>query len=192
MTMQASLFGEPEAHPTDRLLLALYPDAKAAARMVDMAQRLKAAHGLTGKLIATERLHVTLIHIGDFFGLPKGVVTAAGEAAGKISIPPFEIAFDRAASFSGQPGNQPFVLRMGQGRDGLMAFQRGLCVEMIKAGVRYKSGAQFTPHVTLLYDRLSVPEQMIEPIRWTAREFVLVHSLLGQTRHIPLGRWSLS
>jgi 2'-5' RNA ligase len=60
------------------------------------------------------------------------------------------------------------------------------------AGVRHKSGKQFTPHVTLLRDRISVPEQEIEPICWTAREFVLVHSLLGQTQHIPLGRWSLS
>jgi 2'-5' RNA ligase len=31
----------------------------------------------------------------------------------------------------------------------------------------------------------------VEPIRWTVREFVLVHSLLGQTRHVPLARWSL-
>jgi len=45
--------------------------------------------------------------------------------------------------------------------------------------------------VTLLYDDVLVQERAVEPIRWTVSEFVLVHSLLGQTRHIPLARWSL-
>lgn len=50
----------------------------------------------------------------------------------------------------------------------------------------------FTPHVTLLYDDRSVAPQAIEPIAWTVREFVLVHSLLGRTEHRILGRWSLN
>ena len=45
--------------------------------------------------------------------------------------------------------------------------------------------------MTLTYDKVAVPEQPIEPITWTATEFFLVHSLLGQTRHIPLEKWSL-
>jgi 2'-5' RNA ligase len=49
----------------------------------------------------------------------------------------------------------------------------------------------FTPHVTLLYDGMSVAEQPVDPISWTVGEFVLVHSLLGQTRHIILDRWPL-
>jgi 2'-5' RNA ligase len=32
---------------------------------------------------------------------------------------------------------------------------------------------------------------LIEPIRWTVRDFVLVHSLRGRTMHIPLERWRL-
>jgi 2'-5' RNA ligase len=73
-----------------------------------------------------------------------------------------------------------------------MAFQQALRTELARAGVRHKSGPQFTPHVTLLRDKTRVPEHRIEPICWTAREFVLVHSLLGRTQHIPLGRWFLS
>jgi len=45
--------------------------------------------------------------------------------------------------------------------------------------------------VTLLYDDCSVAEQAVETICWTAREFVLVHSLIGQTLHVPLARWPL-
>ena len=52
-------------------------------------------------------------------------------------------------------------------------------------------GRAFTPHVTPGYnDRFKV-EQIIYPITWTVNEFVLVRSLLGQTRHIELARWKL-
>jgi 2'-5' RNA ligase len=50
---------------------------------------------------------------------------------------------------------------------------------------------KFTPHITLLYDDKNVVETPIDPINCAADEVVLVHSLLGQTRHIPLGRWKM-
>jgi 2'-5' RNA ligase len=43
----------------------------------------------------------------------------------------------------------------------------------------------------MLYDRNLIPEQVIEPVRWTVGGFTLVHSRLGRTEHIPLGRWTL-
>jgi hypothetical protein len=43
-----------------------------------------------------------------------------------------------------------------------------------------------TLHVTLLYDKRVVDEQPI-----TVREFVLVRSLHGQTRHTDVARWQL-
>lgn len=49
-----------------------------------------------------------------------------------------------------------------------------------------------TPHVTLLYDDRHVAEHAVDTIRWTVQEFVLVHSLVGQTLYIPLGRWPLT
>jgi 2'-5' RNA ligase len=45
--------------------------------------------------------------------------------------------------------------------------------------------------VTLLRDNRRIAEQSIEPISWTAREVVLVHSLLGQTIHRDLVRLPL-
>ncbi|MGH8283840.1 MAG: 2'-5' RNA ligase family protein [Gammaproteobacteria bacterium] len=50
---------------------------------------------------------------------------------------------------------------------------------------------EFTPHVTLLYGNNVMKPQSIEPIGWTVREFVLVHSLLGRTEHRVLERWPL-
>jgi 2'-5' RNA ligase len=139
-----------------------------------------------------ERLHITLHHIGDYTGLPPQVVTAISDVAAKVRTDPFEVEFDRVASFSGKRGNLPLVLRGGEGLAELMKFQRGLGTAITRARVGRPVASQFTPHVTLLYDGIQVEERAVEPIRWTVSEFILVHSLLGQTRHIPLARWSLS
>ena len=61
---------------------------------------------------------------------------------------------------------------------------------MQKAGLG-RAKAHYAPPMTLLYDTRRVDEQPIETIRWTAREFVLVHSLLGRGVYKSLGRWPL-
>jgi 2'-5' RNA ligase len=40
----------------------------------------------------------------------------------------------------------------------------------------------YTPHVTLLYDDMTVPPQGVTPVEWSVREFVLLHSHIGQAR----------
>ena len=56
-------------------------------------------------------------------------------------------------------------------------------------------GKSIEPHVTLLRDKARVPkveERSIEPIGWTVREFVLIHSFLRQDRYQVIRRWPLS
>ena len=190
MADQLSLLGL-DAEPTDRLLFALFPDADTAAAIENQARNLRREHGLRGVPLAPDRLHLTLHHIGDYAGLPQGVVAAACDAAASIGAAPFEVAFDRAGSFAGRSGARPFVLRGGEGLGALMAFWKIFGFAMARGKVGRRMASQYTPHVTLLYDDKEIAEQPIEPIRWVAREFVLIHSLLGQTRHIPLGRWTL-
>lgn len=192
MSEQLSLTGFDAApRPTDRLFFAIFPDIAAAARIAQLAQRLRSEHELKGRPLAMERFHVTLHHLGDHAGLPQDVVAAAGEAASAVAMPSFEVVFDRAMSFSGRPRNRPFVLRGGEGVAALAAFQQALGLAMKKAGLGRWAESQFTPHVTLLYDDHGVTEQVVETISWTAHEFVLVHSLLGQSVHVPLARWPL-
>jgi RNA 2',3'-cyclic 3'-phosphodiesterase len=192
MSEQLSFAGIDAApRATDQVFFAIFPDAQAAARVTARMQQLRSQHGLTGRPLAMERFHVTLFHLGDYVGLPRGVVAAASEAAAAVAFPPFDIVFDRAMSFFGKSHSQPFVLRGGDGLAALVEFQRALGAEIKKAGLWRRADAHFTPHVTLLYDSRCVVEQIIEPVSWTVTEFVLVHSLLGQTRHIPLARWPL-
>lgn len=176
---------------TDRLFFAIFPNAGAAAQIATLAQQLREKNGLSGKPLKTERFHVTLHHLGDYAGLPKDLVEVACAAAAGIRAAPFNVTFDRAASFSTAPRNRPFVLRGDDGVVPLITFQQTLGDALKKTVLGRWAKPAYTPHVTLLYDDRSVPEQTVPAVSWTASEFVLIHSLIGQTLHVPLGRWPL-
>ena len=101
---------------------------------------------------------------------------------------PFEVSFDRTASFRGRPGNRPFVLIGENGLCRLQSFRQMLSAAMTRRGLRRLANTNFTPHVTLLYDARSVDEYPIDRIGWTVREFVLVRSLNGHEHPV---RWPL-
>jgi 2'-5' RNA ligase len=168
-----------------RLFLAAIPDAGTAARIHKLAGVLKRAHRFSGKLIEPARLHISLFFLG---GLPEQDIRAACTAAAEVCIEPFEVSFDRTASFRGQRGSRPFVLVGEQGLQRLISFREMLGGAMLRRGLRRVAHTNFTPHVTLLYDVSSVEEYPIEPISWTVREFVLIRSLRG---HNCLARWPL-
>jgi 2'-5' RNA ligase len=192
MPEQLSLAGFGAAPAlTDRLFFAILPDMDAAERIAQLARHLRSEHGLKGRPLATERFHVTLHHVGDYTGLPQGIVDTAVKAAATVEMASFEVAFDRAASFFGRTGNRPFVLRGGDGVAALAAFHDVLGTAMRKAGLGGKANPHYTPHVTLLYDDRCIAEQPVDAVSWAVHEFVLVRSLLGQTRHVPLARLPL-
>jgi RNA 2',3'-cyclic 3'-phosphodiesterase len=194
---QLSLFEIPEApgpeDPTDNLFLAIVPDPDAAAVIARLALHLRVHHGLVGRPLAANRFHVSLHHLGTFAGVPPGLLTLADKAVAEIAAAThsFTIAFDRALSFSGKPGNHAFVLRMSTPNAALQQFRQDLGSACGRFGFP-RARSQFVPHVTLLYDARNVPEHAIEPISWNVTEFTLVRSLVGQSRHIPLARWSLT
>jgi RNA 2',3'-cyclic 3'-phosphodiesterase len=168
-----------------RLFLAAVPDADTAARIYRLAEVLKRAHKFGGKIIEPERLHISLFFLG---GLPERLVETACEAVAKVRVPPFEVSFDRTASFRNRPGNRPLVLIGDDGLDRLRSFRRSLGVALARNGLKYLTKKDFTPYVTLLYAERDVDEHPIEPVGWTVNEFVLIHSNRG---HVKLARWPL-
>lgn len=191
---QPSLDGfDAPAAPTDRVFFALYPPPAVAARADALRRSLQARHGLRGRPVHQDRLHVTLSHVGDFAGLPQGLLDSARRAAGALSpsSAAFDIGFDRVASFRGRPDSQPMILLGEQGVAAVTAFQARLDLALRTAAVIRRPEA-FTPHMTLSYEPRLLPAEPIEPITWTAHEFVLVHSLIGQGRHVVLARWPLA
>jgi 2'-5' RNA ligase len=190
---QFSLPGfDTPAKPTDRLFFAIFPPMDVATRIAQLAEQLRGEHQMTGKPITAKRFHITLHHLGDYVGLPADVVAMASDAAATVTMPSFEIEFDHAMSFLSRRGNLPFVLRGHGGVAAVTAFQHALAVALEKAGFAGATKSNFAAHVTLLYDGCRVLEKRVEPVAWTVREFVLVHSsLLGRTRHVTIGRWPL-
>jgi 2'-5' RNA ligase len=168
-----------------RVFLAVVPDVGTAARMHRLAGVLKRAHRFDAKLIAPDRLHVSLFFLG---GLPEPSIHAACEAATEARTEPFEVSFDRTASFRSKSANRPFVLIGEDGLGRLQSFRRMLGAALARRGLRRVANTSFTPHVTLLYDARGVEEHPIEPICWTVTEFVLIHSSKGHTHR---ARWSL-
>lgn len=192
MAETADLFGEAEAPKalTDRLFFGLFPDAGTAARIAALAEDLKRKHGLKSRVHEASRLHITLFHLGDFPGLPKGLVRDSTAAAETMTAAPFEVTFDHATSFAGRPKNRPFILKGGDaGLADLQAYREALGRALALQGVR--TTPAFTPHVTLLYDDPMIAPDPVTPISWTVRELVLVRSLLGQGVHEHIGRWPL-
>jgi 2'-5' RNA ligase len=169
---------------TDRLFLAVVPDAETADRIAQTARHLRVSHGLSGKPLRPEHFHVTLCHIEDGVGLTPGKVEEVSACAARVEMPSFRVCFDRAESFR----NGALVLRGDDGTIGLDILQQRLSDAFDGEPRKARS---FTPHVTLLRDGHRVPEQPIEPIEWTVREVVLVHSLLGRTTHRHIARWTL-
>src|ERR1700681_1957441 len=89
------------ASGSGRLFLAAVPDADTAARIYRLAEVLKRAHKFGGKLIESERLHVSLFFLS---GMSEHTVRMACEAATDARGQPFDVLFDRSASFRGRSG----------------------------------------------------------------------------------------
>jgi len=190
--IQFTLPGIDAPPPTDhRLFFATMPDPDTAARIAEMAGRLRSEFDIKRPQLRTERLHITLHSLGDFAHIPEVVLARACAAAARIDVPPFGVTFDQILSFNGQRGNRPLVLTGSTGQDSLIDFQRRLGDLLRGAGLRV-SRARFVPHVTLLYDEGRFDPRAIEPVSWTVREFVLIHSWLTRTRYDVKGRWPLT
>lgn len=175
----------------ERIFFATVPDEKTAARIHKLAQAFKAEHGFTGNLILPEHLHVTLFHLGDWNTLPEEIVHLASGAASQVNVPAFEVAFKRAESFRNSTGIYPFVLTGDKDAAAWRTLHDALKVALTNAGLGGATRGDFTPHITLTYDKVRVKPTPIDPIVWTVKDFVLIHSVLGKTTHNHLGRWLL-
>lgn len=182
--------------PTDGLFFAVFPDSTTAAGIAKLAQQLCGETRARSKPLAAGRLHVTLHHLGNFAGgLPQKRVDAAMQAAASIKMEPFSVEFDTVVSFASKPRPGPLVLAGGEGVAGLHALHDALGHALRDAGLgehAASSAAHFIPHVTLAYGMPWAAARPVEPACWNVREFALMHSLLGRTRHVALARWALA
>jgi 2'-5' RNA ligase len=184
-----------KSNATDRLFFAVLPDADAIAAIRQCTTQLWSRHRLSGQLIIDGRLHISLLGLDDFPGEEVQEVTAVvSPAAAMISLPAFDVCFDRALTFGNQKAEpakrKPWVLVESTASQGLPALQSALFAALLAR----KAPSGFTPHLTLLYDWQRLPATDVVPITWKVREFVLVRSKIGNTSrpYDILARWPLS
>ena len=181
----------PSRRTWDNVYFAVLPDPDIARRMREVGLGLWDRHRFPGRVQPARLLHVSIAHVGRFPEAPDGIVAAARTAGASVRDAAFEVSFDRVHSFDSARA-PPVVLRCGYGDAGFAGLRRAITTSMLGAGLRAGPSVGLTPHVTLVYDGLSISEMLLEePIRWTVREFVLVRSLYGRGRHVHLGRWHL-
>jgi 2'-5' RNA ligase len=170
-----------------KLFFALKPDASIAARLSKLGVYLDQLHGIDGDRLKTDRLHITLHLLGEYDERPELDIALAHRAADAVVADAFDVEFDRAMTFR-TPSN-PYVLCVGERSKQIEDFWLKLGIEI--ANVRPFRKPPFTPHMTLSYNGQPKAEHAIEPLCWTAREFVLINSHVGKTYHEQVGHWPL-
>ena len=184
-------FGESQS--IERLFVGLMLPAAQAGQASLIGQRSRDSYGLGGHDIRTDRLHVTLIHVGDYVGsLRADIVANVAAAVEEIERPSFVVSFDRVGSFAGAPGKHPHVLLAGEGVEALKAFRQALWDAIHRRLKKTLSSPQFNPHVTLMYGDERLPDRPIAPISWRATEVELIHSEVGRGVYHTLNRWPLT
>jgi 2'-5' RNA ligase len=137
---------------------------------------------------------VTLLFVGSWAQPPDGLVRTlldAGSAVALTDVPPFELHFDRVASFNRRSSNRPIVL-LSDAASPVIGLHARLAAGLRARGVPFDASSPYTPHLTLMYDDARVDPQPVESIGWTVREFALMQSLVGRSAHRVLGRWPLA
>ena len=172
------------------IFFALYPDDETAERAVALTHRFRRRYSLSGRPMARERLHITLNPVGGAYELPTRLIDQAMEAAAKVRMPPFVVGLDRAVSWNSQ-GPRPLVVVGDEGDIGARMLYDRLHVALRQTCLVKPGKRSITPHMTLMRDPVETPETFIAPMRFAVREFRLIDSPYGESRHNVLGRWPL-
>ncbi len=177
----------PGSQPRHTWFFALRPGAEDAARIDAFAARLLAAHGVTGKRIGPDRLHITLDLVGH--DVDQETVEAACRAADAVHVPALDVRFDAVATFAAP--SAPVVLLGAAGLDAVRGLRSALGYALADQG--FRPPPAYEPHMTLAYDpRHHVARTPAAPPGFRAAEFALVKSHIGFSRHEVLRTWPLA
>lgn len=177
-------------HKSCNVYFALRPDERAAEQTRRTAGDLRRRFGLREKPRPKRLLHVSLCHLGEWDEIPPSMLFDGLAAAAAVRMRPFKLTFRRAVSF--RQGKPALVVRADEGRQEVLALHAQLALSLLNRGVSVRVQPRLEPHMTLLYDYRSVPETILsEPIVWTVKSFVLINSLVGESKHVDIEEWPL-
>jgi RNA 2',3'-cyclic 3'-phosphodiesterase len=176
--------------PINKLMLMAKPDEADANRIARIADERVTQLGFGGRLVRPDLLHFTLYLIGLFPDVPQSIIDAVVRCGNTVGMRPFIVSLDTVMNFHRRNGPPLIVLCGNDGVLGLRMLHKMLGVALARTLGPGRS-MPFEPHMTLSYRAMEIPRTAIEPIRFTIREFVLVNSIFGTSRHDVLLRWHL-
>lgn len=168
-----------------RLFFALWPQDDVRAAFHAQALALRAECG--GRVTPADRMHLTLVFLGDVPGASIAELCRAGDS---VTAPCFWM-------YVGVNGywKHNHIVWSGPERcpDALSTLVAELSCALAQRGFHFDQRA-YAPHVTLLRDARCAPEMRpMKPIYWFISSFVLVQSVHGDRslqykvlRHWPL------
>lgn len=164
-----------------RLFYALKPSPAEARRI----GRIRNAFGPARAIVEDHRLHATLGITADYPDFPgrlaaQMLAIGASIDSGPVSLLLEEIVGTRRA-IALCPGRCPKTWRDLQTQIGTALKRRDIL----------RPGWRSSPHLTLLYRPGEFFRTPVPRVAMESADFVLIHSLVGETRHIELGRWPL-
>ena len=188
--------GEPLPSPTkfseSNWFYAVLLEDFVANRVGKLANLCRSQHGLSGPIRPARNRHISLFGLGGGQDFPAEIVEAAKHAGGLVEAAPFDVTVESLLSYNNK-SPLPLVLEFADGTVALRSLRHSIAAAWERLGLALGRLPSFTPHVTLLYDRKSIPRTALdEPICWTVRDFVLVQSHVGQSRYTIHGRWPLN
>ncbi|MHA6721445.1 2'-5' RNA ligase family protein [Sphingomonas sp. RS2018] len=132
-----------------------------------------------------ELLHVTMLSLGDAADLPVWALDDLRRRLAAIRSSPFRLIFDRVVA-----NRRHATLLPSEPLPHASAARQAL-IAALDARAAFRRDPPFRPHVTLAYRCDVVVDAAIDPIAWLVDEIVLVESIVGEARHVELGRFPL-
>lgn len=195
-TVKPEAKAEAETEPeTARVFFALWPDEALRGALAKASVEMHARHG--GRRTRPDSIHLTLVFVGrvEARRIPELLAMAAA-----IRVASFDTGFDVAECWR---HNHIGCLGAAQVPETLLELVRELEAGLQALDISFDR-RPYKPHITLLRNAdcrkeaadsggLGKKNPALEPIRWPARDFVLVKSSLRSegARYEELGRWPL-
>ena len=164
-----------------RFFYGLQPPRRECALIGVHRDAIEGAHGH----VTDDRIHLTLSITEDFEDYPEDLAQTLLTIGNDTAAAPFLVSLDRLSG-----GSRSIALRPSRKIRNLSDLHRKLDHGLTRRRIRRRDWS-FSPHTTLAYRTGKPFQQPVTPIAWDATDFVLIHSIVGATQHIELGRWPL-
>jgi 2'-5' RNA ligase len=186
---QLSFFDDssPNSAPPAQTPFLLHDVVFFGVRLLELGQEvtevhrmLKRSHGLTGIPYEADRLHVSLLRVGERDKLNEEDIEELRRAASRVSFAPFAITFETVLSYDGngrRDERRAVVFPVADGAAEIIALARDIEARVYRR-LRVEGEAPPSPHMTLLRDRARVPLTALDPpfgARVTRFELICSH-----------------